>query len=522
MFYILTASADTYITNKVIDNKFKATDANVGRAGTLDLFKLWDESTYMSASTRVTSSVDELSRILIKFDYDKVAELASSSLDTNHPSFNVTLELFEAVLGAPVPEDFKIVAYPLSRSWAEGSGRNIAQFTDIDAANFLTASYGANNVSLWNTSGSGARGFMGDTDIDYMISGTIDNKTPPSIIDFGSTQYFRDGPGKLSLDVTNVVSASIANIVQNHGFRITYSGSYESDRKTRFVKRFASRHARNPLIQPRLVFTWDDSIQDKHKGLLFNVSSSLFLRNLTAGRPAALVSGSSLTKLQGQDCVMLRFVSSSGDPSREASIYVTASQHTGSTTGVGMTGVYSGTFNLNRFDTTFFQTLKNNEKLELQEIWSSMDKTVGFYTGSITVKKPERVVGGFSNRRLLFTPVGAQAEYEQDVEATIRFFVEDLDADSNMKSYKLPRQLETIIIDEAYYRIKDVQTGTVIIDFDKSRQSTRVSTDGSGMYIQFRTSGLPANRQMTVDLLLVDRGLDRLMKIPEINFRVVS
>ena len=98
MFYILTASADTYITNKVIDNKFMATDANVGRAGTLDLFKLWDESTYISASTRITSSVDELSRILIKFDYDDIAKLASTSLDLNHPSFQVKLELFEAVL----------------------------------------------------------------------------------------------------------------------------------------------------------------------------------------------------------------------------------------------------------------------------------------------------------------------------------------------------------------------------------------------------------------------------------------
>jgi hypothetical protein len=518
MFYILTASADTYITNKIIDNKFKATDANVGRAGTLDLFKLWDESSYVSASTRVTSSVDELSRILIKFDYNKVAELTSSSLDINHSSFNVKLELFEVVLGAPVPEDFKVVAYPLSRSWSEGSGRNTAQFTDIDAANFITASYSPSSVILWNTSGSGAKGFMGDASIDYMISGAIGSET----IDFGSTQYFRDGPGKLSLDVTSVVSASIANIVQNHGFRITYSGSYESDRKTRFVKRFASRHARDPLITPRLVFTWNDSIQDKHKGLLFNISSSLFLRNLSAGRPAALVSGSSLTKLQGQDCILLRFVSSSGDVSREATVYVTASQHTGSTTGAGMTGVYSGTFNLNRFDTTFFQTLKNNDELELQEIWSSMDKTVGFYTGSITVDKTERIVGGFSNRRLLFTPVGAQAEYEQDIEATIRFFVEDIDADANKKSYKLPRSLQTIIIDEAYYRIKDVQTGTIIVDFDKSQQSTRVSTDGNGMYMQFRTSGLPANRQLTVDLLLVDRGLDRLVKVPEINFRVVS
>ena len=518
MFYILTASADTYITNKVINNKFKATDANVGRAGTLDLFKLWDESTYTSGGTRITGSVDELSRILIKFDYENIAKLTSSSLDMNHSSFKVKLQLFEAVIGAPTPRDFKVVAFPLSRSWDEGSGRNVSQFTDVDTANFLTASYGASAVSLWYSSGSSARGFMGDEDIDYMISGAIGSNT----LDFGSTQFFKDGPGNLSLDVTDVVSASIANIIQNHGFRITFSGSYETDRKTRFAKRFASRHARDNLIVPRLLFTWDDSIQDKHKGLLFNVSSSLFLRNLTAGSPAALVSGSSLTKLQGQDCLLLRFVSSSGDTSRESNVYVTASQHTGSSTGAGMTGVYSGTFNLNRFDTAFFETLKNNDEIELKEIWSSMDKTVGFYTGSIKVKKAERVAGGFTSRRLLFTPVGVQDEYDDDVETTIRFFVEDVDADANRKAYKLPRKIETVIVDEAYYRVKDIQTGKIIIPFDKTHQSTRLSTDNTGMYIQLRTNGLPTNRQLTIDLLLVDRGMEKLVKVPSINFRVVK
>ena len=518
MFYILTASADTYITNKIIDSKFKATDANVGRAGTLDLFKLWDESSYVSASLRITSSVDELSRILLKFDYSPLSKLSSSSLDLNHPSFNVKLELFEVVLGAPVPKNFYVVGYPLSRSFEEGSGRNVANFSDVDAANFLTASYDGDSSLLWNLSGSGARGILGDTGIDYMISGTVGSQ----VLDFGSTQYFDEGPGKLSLDVTKVVSASIAGTIQNHGWRISFSGSSETDRKTRFVKRFAARHARDPLITPRMIVTWDDSIQDKHQGLLFNVSSSLFLKSLTSGRAQNLVSGSSLTQLTGQNCVLLRFVSSSGDVARETNVFVTASQHTGSTDGSGMVGVYSGTFNLSRFDSTFFQTLKNNDELELQEIWSSMDKTVGYYTGSIIVKKAERVVGGFANRKLLITPVGAHSEYDKDVDATIRFFVEDIDAAANMKAYKLPRKLKTIILDEAYYRIKDKQTDTIIVPFDKTRKTTRVSTDGDGMFIQFRTSGLPKNRQLTVDLLVVDRGMERLIKIPEIDFRVVS
>ena len=48
---ILSASKDCYITNKIINNRFRATDANVGQAGTLDLFKLYNESTLSSEDT---------------------------------------------------------------------------------------------------------------------------------------------------------------------------------------------------------------------------------------------------------------------------------------------------------------------------------------------------------------------------------------------------------------------------------------------------------------------------------------
>ena len=516
MFYIITASADTYLTNKIIDNSFKATDANVGRAGTLDLFKLYNESTFISASQRVTSSIDEISRILVKFDYSELQELTSSILDINHSSFKAELQLFEVVLGAPTPRDFYIVSYPLSQSWDEGDGRNVSTFADVDTANFLTASIsGGTTAVLWNMSGSGKGGFLGTSDSDYITSGTIGS----DVIDFGTTQFFDDGTGPIKLNVTKVVSCSIAGLIPNYGFRISFSGSYESDQKTRFAKRFASRHARNPLIIPRMLLTWNDHVYDRHKNLNFNVSSSLFLKNLVAGQPANLVSGSSLTNLVGQDCLLLRFVSGSGDTAK--TVYVTASQHTGSTTGEGTVGIYSGTFNLSRFDTTFFETLKHNDEIEMKEIWSSMDEKVGYYTGSITVSKTEKTIAGFANRKLLITPVGAQPEYELNSRATIRLFIEDIDAQAKAKAYKLPRELKTIVLDKVYYRIKDRQTDTILVPFDKIYDSTRVSTDGEGMYIEFRTAGLPRKRQLTVDLLVMDRGMERLVKLPEIDFRVV-
>ena len=74
MFRILKPKKDTYITNRIINNKFRAIDANVGQAGTLDLFKLYNESSIASGTsvsslnmgTLSASNPIELSRLLIK------------------------------------------------------------------------------------------------------------------------------------------------------------------------------------------------------------------------------------------------------------------------------------------------------------------------------------------------------------------------------------------------------------------------------------------------------------------------
>ena len=516
MFYIITASSDTYITDKILQNKFRATDANLGRAGTLDLFKLYDESIFTESGTVVTSSVSELSRILVKFDYSNIVSLTSSSLDINSSTFKAELRLSEVNSGVPVPRNFNVVSYPLAVKFDEGSGRSTSQFSDVDVANFITASVQNGAANLWNVTGSGQGGYLNSSGIDYVTSGSIGGTE----IDFGASKFFAEGTGDLILDVTNHVSSSLANNIENHGFRITFSGSDESDTKTRFVKRFVSRHSRNKLLVPRLLLTWDDSIQDRHLDLQFNVSSSLFLKNFISGRPANVVSGSSLTELTGQNCMNLRFVS--GSSPNETTFNVNVSQHTGSTDGSGMTGVYSGTFNLDQFNTSFFGKTPNYlDEIELQEIWSSNDLTVSFYSGSIKIRKPTRSTSGFSNRRLHITTVNAQTAYREGDEANFRLFIEDLDSTVNERAYKLPRRRKSIVFDSAYYRLVDKETGTVIVPFDKIRNSTRLSTDSEGMYISFLTAGLPKGRTFTIHLLVNDQGIERLFKLDDVSFMVV-
>ncbi len=136
MYRILTASSDTYITNKIVNSSFRATDANVGQAGTLDLFKLYDESMISG-----TDAPTEISRVLIKFDLSPLKAITGSDLDITHSSFNCTIKLHDVYGGQTTPSNFNLIVFPLSRSFDEGIGRDVASFGDLDACNFITSSY---------------------------------------------------------------------------------------------------------------------------------------------------------------------------------------------------------------------------------------------------------------------------------------------------------------------------------------------------------------------------------------------
>ena len=128
MIKILTSSGDTYITNKIVDASFSVS-GNVGRAGTLDLFKLYDES--------VPTGSNEISRILVNFDVASIATL-SASIDPGDPTFKANLKLKAVALGQGVPSGFTVSVFPLSSSFEEGIGRDVISFADVDAANWLS------------------------------------------------------------------------------------------------------------------------------------------------------------------------------------------------------------------------------------------------------------------------------------------------------------------------------------------------------------------------------------------------
>jgi len=263
MYKILTASADAYITNKVISTSARAIDANMGNASTIDIFKLYDESTFSGhpktyiddTETDLLHEEDgesipvELSRGLVKFD---LSDLDSGIEEKD--GFSATLKMYDVYGGQTTPSNFSLLAVPLAVAFDEGAGRDVESFNDLDVCNFVTASYSDGTTTTWGTHTT-ITPTSGD---DYLIFNIASEADILDIATYGATQEFETGTEDLSVDVTDAVTAMLdGTITSNHGFRISYIQSEEQDNKTRFVKRFVSRHSNDKNKTPRLIIKYD-------------------------------------------------------------------------------------------------------------------------------------------------------------------------------------------------------------------------------------------------------------------------
>ena len=118
MQFLITASSDAYITNKIIDNTYRSKKSNVGRASSLDLFKLFEESGLVQNGSYITENISEISTILLKFDYSPILSLTSSMLDIRN--FKVFLELKDVSSGLQKPFGFSALCSPLKTNFEEG------------------------------------------------------------------------------------------------------------------------------------------------------------------------------------------------------------------------------------------------------------------------------------------------------------------------------------------------------------------------------------------------------------------
>jgi hypothetical protein len=303
MYRIISASKDTYITNKIINSKFRAVDANLGQAGTLDLFKLYAEN--ISGSDKAPI---ELTRLLIEFDIGEVKKMHDNQIiNVGNKSFKAELKLHDIYGGQTTPSNFNVIVFPLAKSFDEGIGSDVINYTDLDSTNWITASFSNSTISPWNTPGAMKSGSLGDSNIDVIVSGSVGGER----LSLAAVQSFKTGEEDLQVDITNFVSASAKGLISNHGFLIALSGSHEKDNYTYFVKRFASRNTTNTAIRPKLIIKFDDTLSDNHENFEFDITGSLYLNNFNRGSLTNILSGTAASQLTGESCLFVKVESGS-------------------------------------------------------------------------------------------------------------------------------------------------------------------------------------------------------------------
>jgi len=522
MYRILSASKDTYITNKFIAGS-RTTGSNVGQAGTLDLFKLYNETTIAN----VTGSITELTRLLVEFDYSELRALTGSILDFASASFGATVVLKDVYGGQTTPSNFTVELLPLSKSFDEGRGIDVVAFRDLDAANWITASLSP--VVTWSQPGAGATGSLGE-DVDVIVSGNIGS----GLQYLGSSQKFNRGDENLRVDVTHLVSASLAGIIPNNGFRLSFTAPEEEDTKTRFVKRFGSRHAFNKNLKPELVVEYSDYINDPGGRPFFDVSSSLYVYNPVRGQNRNFFSGS--VAITGSDSLLMtliasksvKFTTSSWSPSHSASInYLTRSlvyvsrSFSGSQFSFGslpQTGIYFAPFHLSLVEDQGLRSfVSNSNQVYFDVLWRSLDQTVQYAKNGVTFNRIQGQQQNAMDINLVVNMTNLKDQYNSQEIDRIRVFAADYNQE--LPGFKVPLELDSVVVPDMRWRVVKAFTKEVVIPWSPS---TRMSTDKDGMYFDFYFKDLPVNEVYEFELLCVtDIGRDLSITDRGFKFKVI-
>jgi len=508
MYRILSASKDTYITNKIIKNNFRATDANVGAAGTLDLFKLYNENKISGETNPI-----ELSRLLIKFPVNEIGTMDSDGkIDINDDTFKCYVKLHDVYGGQTTPSNFKAILFPLAKNFDEGFGMNVVNFSDVGTTNFITASITNGSAVEWDLPGAAASGSLGDSNIDIYVSGSLAGPSGTSTVSLSPQQTFVTGKEDLLIDVTTIVSGTVSGQIPDNGFLIGLSGSYEKNDRSYFVKRFASKDVQISALRPKLIINFDDSINDSHSEFIFNATSSLYLRNYHQGNLANIISGSAGTELTGENCLVLKIESGSFKETFNVS-QALLGRH-------AQTGVYSASFAISSFDTSLYEQANLTGSITFNEVWTNSNETVTYLSSSITIKKEGRKLSNTQNQNnLLVSVLNVSDEYRRGEVVNVRVFAERRDRD--ITYVRTPYEKKSEIYNQMYYRIRDVNDGNIVIDFDTINNSTKLSTDQDGMFFDFYTDSLPKNRLYSFDFLIKRNGKDTVIKDAASKFRVI-
>lgn len=218
-----------------------------------------------------------LSRALLHFDLSEVSQSIAAGNITS-PKFFLNLKICES---QQIPLRYALAAYPVSQSWAMGTGYKNDGSSISDGANWKF--YSADQLQKWwgtgslvdcsgggvwwldsasKASGSGYAEYPNISQYNPFPDCPTSSYVPPvssSIISTGSYacyQYFDYESSDVRMDVTPIVNAWLTKAIPNEGFIVLHSD--ESSSVDYGTLKFFSKET-NTIYSPYLDVCWYDS-----------------------------------------------------------------------------------------------------------------------------------------------------------------------------------------------------------------------------------------------------------------------
>jgi hypothetical protein len=503
MYRTFRSSKDTYITDRVYRGK-RNFNTNVGRAGTMDIYKLY------GVTKSGSNENNELTRGLIKFDIQKLKDdYAAGQFDISSPNFKCNLFLYDVYGGQTTPDNFKLCVIPLAQDFEEGIGRDVVFYQDRDICNFLTAS----ENSTWFLSGANAKGNLGNSNIDVIVSGNLG----AGLVPLWKTQSFVTGDENLDIDVTQYVSGVLAGIIPDYGFRISFIDSQESDKETRFVKRFVTKEANDPKRHPKLIVKYDDSVSSNYNNFVFDYPGTIFLYNNVRGTLKNIISSS--VEITGSNCLLVKL-----NTEISGGFYTltfSGSQHTAN--GQNIKGVYSASFSLSSSDPILYQKIIKSGSVDFDLVWGSLDGSVGYHTSSekFVVRSPIRNSNYPVSPHYVVSAINLSQEYKKTDKSKIRVHIEDTKSPYS-KFTKRFFETPSYVPERAYYSIRDSVSNEIVIDFDDVFDSTKLSSDATSLWFELDMSNFYEGCLYEIDIMIVENNTKRYYRGISGTFKISS
>jgi len=495
-----TADQDSIITNGfnyTLDTR--GTGSNMGYADSLEAYSIYGQT---SGST--TGRTQELARSLLQFPIATVSADRTAGRLPAAGSVSFYLRMFNVEHAFTLPEAFTLDVLPVSRSWAEGTGLDMEEYTDLGSVNWMRAQPSASaDGGMWTTVGG-----------DYHASPTYSTTFPRGYED-------------LEVNITPLVEQWISGVKDNYGVGIQLTSSEEAyhssstglnvgsvldnlagSTNTYYTKRFSSRSSQYFFKRPVLEARWDSAIQDDRENFYYSSSlapaidnlNTLYIYNYIRGRLVDIPA-------VGTGDIYLSLYSGSTSPADpKLLLYNSQFNVTG---GHVSTGIYSASVAI----TAAATPLKT-----MFDVWhygGSEYRTGSLYPVSMPLYEGAPTFERVTNITNL------KKEYSRQETARFRLFVRDKDWSPNV--YVVATNVNpTVIIESASYSIERTTDNLQAIPYGTgSNLHTLLSYDVSGNYFDLDMSLLEAGYMYRINLSYYNDSIGDWVEQPyTFKFRV--